>query len=253
MTARSRTSSTVDIAQKVKQSGKPIRIATQKVGGSWYPSLLYTIADNAVTSSGLQAPSAADRIPANGADSADAAVEGLITSALNGDLRRVGELLSPDELAVVHDYGKLILDRVHYDPPGVKLRNIGFHDTKTSDGTRVEITSVEIATADSGVVKVQLNGDCTTITVQGHTQRMCSPDLIGELSPLIGRDLTAAQRTAIADLFSGIMHATGLETTEVDGKWYVNPLRSYFHLFDALLSGLKGDDAKVLLQLLGDH
>ena len=49
------------------------------------------------------------------------------------------------------------------------------------------------------------------------------------------------------------MNATGLETTEVDGKWYVNPLRSYFHLFDALLSGLKGDDAKVLLQLIGNR
>src|ERR1700760_2079947 len=44
-------SSTVDIGQKVKQTGKPVRIATQKVGGKWYPSLLYTIADNAVTAS----------------------------------------------------------------------------------------------------------------------------------------------------------------------------------------------------------
>jgi len=206
-----------------------------------------------VTSSGLQAPSAADRLPANGADSADAAVEGVITAALNGDLRRVGELLSPDELAVVHDYGKLILDRAHYNPPNVKLRNLGFQDTKTSDGTRVELTSIELSTPDSGVIKVQLSGDCTSITVQGRQQRMCSGDLIGEIAPFLGKDLTAAQKTALADLFSGIMHSTGVETTQVGGKWYVNPLRSYFHLFDALLSGLKGNDAKVLLQLLGDH
>ena len=251
--AGSRTAESVDIGQEVKKRGKPIRIATQKVDGGWYPSLLYTIADNAVTSSGLQAPSAADRVPANGAGSPDAAVEGVITAALNGDLRRVGELLSPDELAVIHDYGKLILDRVHYNPPNVKVRNIGFQDIKTSDGTRVEITAVEISTPDSGTVKVQLSGDCATVTVQGHAQRMCSADLIGQLVPFLGKDLTAAQQTALADLFSGIMHATGVETTEVGGKWYVNPLRSYFHLFDALLSGLKGNDAKVLLQLIGDR
>ena len=123
----------------------------------------------------------------------------------------------------------------------------------TSDGTRVELTSIELSTPDSGVIKVQLSGDCTSITVQGRQQRMCSGDLIGEIAPFLGKDLTAAQKTALADLFSGIMHSTGVETTQVGGKWYVNPLRSYFHLFDALLSGLKGNDAKVLLQLLGDR
>ena len=188
-----------------------------------------------------------------GASSPDAAVQGVITSALAGDLRRVGELLSPEELAVLHDYGKLILDRVHYHAPDVKISDLGFSDTKTADGTRVAIKSISISTPQTGIMKIQVSGDCTTVTLRGRTQRMCAADLIQQLAPFLGDQLTTAQQKAISDLFSGVMNATGLETTEVDGKWYVNPLRSYFHLFDALLSGLKGDDAKVLLQLIGNR
>jgi hypothetical protein len=44
-----------------------------------------------------------------------------------------------------------------------------------------------------------------------------------------------------------------METSQVDGKWYVNPVRTYFGLARALLSGLKGDDGKVLLQMIAHH
>jgi hypothetical protein len=252
-TASAHGSKTVDIGEEVKDSGQPLRIATQKVDGKWYPSLLYTIADEVVTSSGMQAPSAADRIPAVGASSPDSAVQSFLTAVLQADLKRAAELLSPDELGVLHDYGKLILDRAHYDAPGIRIRSLDFTDSKSSDGVRVVLKSAEIETPDGGVVKAALDGDCTTITVQGQTQRMCSGQLLGQLAGGLGSSLTAAQRTALTDLLSGLTKAPGVQTTEVGGKWYVNPLRSYFELFDSMLSGLKGNDAKVLLQLLAHH
>jgi hypothetical protein len=250
---RHRGSKTVDIGEEVENSGQPLRIATQKVDGKWYPSLLYTIADSAVSNNGLQAPSAADRIPAVGASSPDAAVEAFLTAVLHADLRRAAELLSPDELGVIHDYGKLILDRAHYDAPDVQLGKLTFKDTKTGDGVRVGLQSLEVTTPDGGVVKAALDGDCATVTVQGQTQRMCSSQLLGQLVGGFGMSLTAAQRTAISDLLSGLTKATAVQTTQVGGKWYVNPVRSYFELFDSMLSGLKGDDAKVLLELLSHH
>jgi hypothetical protein len=246
-------SKTIDIGQKVKQTGKPVRIATQKVDGKWYPSLLYTIADNAVTSQGLQAPSAADRIPAVGASSADEAVESFLNAILNADLPRVGQLLSPDELAVVHDYGKLILDRLHYRATGVKIRSISFDDTKNSDGTRVNVSAIEIALPNGQIFKAAISGDCMTVTVQGQTQHFCAAQLATQLSGLFHASLTPAQQTALADLFGGLTKAVGLETSQSGGRWYVNPLRSYFNIFNEMLSGLKGDDGKQLLQLLGHH
>ena len=253
VSASSHSSKTVDIGQQVKRSGKPIRIATQKVDGKWYPSLLYTIADNAVTSSGLQAPSAADRIPAVGASSADAAVEGFLNAILNADLQRVGELLSPDGLGVVHDYGKLILDRLHYSPTGVKIRAISFKDDTTSDGTRVRISSIEVATADGQITKAVIDGECVNATVQGQTQKLCAGQLISQIVGLAGSSMTPAQQTALADLFAGLTKAVGLDATQVNGKWYVDPLRSYFDIFNAMLSGLKGNDGHELLKLIGNN
>jgi hypothetical protein len=177
-------------------------------------------------------------------------VRGFITALLNADVERAGELLSPEELSVVHDYGKLILDRVHYSPTGVKVRSVEFADEKGSDGTRVRIKSAEVQTSDGDTIKASVDGDCATVTVQGKTQRMCSSNLIEQLGGF-GGSLTAAQRTALSHLVSGITKATGIETSQVGGKWYVNPLRSYFTLFNALLSGLQGDDAKELLKLIG--
>ncbi len=245
----SRRTSTIDIDRIVKDSGKPVRIATQKVGGKWYPSLLYTIADNATTSGGLQAPSAADRIPAVGGSSADDAVKSFITALLDGNVERAGELLSPDELGVIHDYGKLILDRVHYSAPHVRIKDITFTDSADSDGTRVTLKSIEVDTGGD-IIKAAIDGDCTSVTVQGQTRRFCSADLLDQLGGFIP-SMTPAQKTAFADLLSGATKAVGLDVTQVGGKWYLNPIRSYFNLTNALLSGLKGNDAKELLGLLG--
>src|SRR5207248_2584092 len=60
-------SETVDIARQVRANhGETIRVATEKVGGRWYPSLLYTIAYYAVDASGLPQPTAKDAVPATG-------------------------------------------------------------------------------------------------------------------------------------------------------------------------------------------
>jgi hypothetical protein len=250
LTSSNRTASTVDIAQVVQETGKPLRIATQKVGGRWYPSLLYTIADNATTSSGLRAPSPADRIPAVGGSSPDDAVKSFITALLAGNVERAGELLSPDELAVIHDYGKLILDRAHYSPPRIQLKSIAFSDQPSASGTRVTLRSIDVIEPGGAETKASTDGACTTLTMQGQTKRLCPRDLIDMFGPFTS-SLTPAQRTAVTDLLSGLLKANGLETTQIDGKWYLNPVRSYLNIANALLSGLKGNDAKELLGLLG--
>jgi hypothetical protein len=254
LSANSNGSSTLDIDSIVKSSGKPIRIATQKSGGKWYPSMLYTIADNATTSSGLQAPSAADRIPAVGGSSADDAARSFVEALLQGDVERAGELLSPDELAVVHDYGKLITDRVHYSPPSIKLKDIQFTDTTSTAGTRVTVKSLELSGPDGEQFKLTVDGKCASVTINSDTKRFCSDDLLkvlGDDGPF-GQPLTAAQRTALGDLFSGATNTIGLAMSQTDGKWYLNPIRSYFDLANALLSGLKSGDAQALLSLLSD-
>jgi hypothetical protein len=62
----------------------PVRIAAVKVGDGWYASLFYTAADDAADHA---IPTAADRIPAVGTESAEGAVQKLVHSLLTGDYR----------------------------------------------------------------------------------------------------------------------------------------------------------------------
>ena len=51
----------VDVADVVRDTGQPIRIATVNVDGKWYPSLFYTVADYALQDAGKEWPSELDR------------------------------------------------------------------------------------------------------------------------------------------------------------------------------------------------
>jgi len=58
------THQTINIADFVasQNEGKPIRLAAQKIKGKWYPSLLYTIADNIAHSDGSSDPGPSDYV-----------------------------------------------------------------------------------------------------------------------------------------------------------------------------------------------
>lgn len=243
-------SATTDIGAEVRRTGRPFRIAAQQVDGKWYPSLLYTIADNVVTSHGLHAPTAADRIPAVGADSPDAAASGLVQALVQGDIARAIELSSPDELAALHDYGKLIVDRVHYSSHA-QIKDIQFADSTSGGVTRVSLKSVHVL-AGRADVSVAVAGNCTDVTVNGQTRHFCSSDIMDLLGGGEGpfhRQLTAAQRTAISHLTSGATSAAGLVTVQVGGRWYVEPIRTYLDLFGQLLSGLQPGDVTALISI----
>jgi hypothetical protein len=242
---------TVNLADRARRH--PIRIATQRVGDTWYPSLLYTIADNVTTSAGLQAPSASDRIPAQGAASPDEAVRTLVNALLAGDLSKAIGVLSPDELAALHDYGKLIIDRVRYPAPAVTIKTLTFTDTQNSTGVGVALKSLDLV-VNGQEFAVTVNGSCFDITAQGQSQHLCAQDIVHQiLGSGLGGPLTAGQQQALTDLFSGIKNLYGMQTTEVGGQWYVNPVRSILDEFHALLSGLKPGDAEQLISIFAQH
>ena len=59
---------------------------------------------------------------------------------------------------------------------------------------------------------------------------------------------TAAQKSALAHLFSGLLGA-GIVTTQVGGQWYVAPVRTLANLSTSTLSALQGDDLFALASL----
>jgi hypothetical protein len=246
---------TVDLARVIRANdGHLIRIATEKVGGRWYPSLLYTIADNATAAAELPNPTATDRIPAVGAGSPEDAVKKLVTTLLDGDIAGAIKVLSPDELAALHDYGGVILAQVGstYPPAPVKLESLSLNSRPGPDGTQlVSLDSASVLVKHVGRMSISIDGDCVRMTIAGHTQRFCTNQAVSQLDQLakafVGHPLTSAQRKALQDLTSG-SSIGGIVTTQSGGKWFVNPVRTIFATTTGLLQSLQDDD---LLQLIG--
>ncbi|MGI8880136.1 MAG: hypothetical protein ACR2KJ_06415 [Jatrophihabitans sp.] len=239
---------TIDIGQVVKQTGEPIRIATQEVSGKWYPSLLYTIADNAVHSGNGRNPTSADYIPAAGASSAEDAVRGLLDAAGKQDATAAIKLLSPDEMAVVHDYGGLIVKGTGSPDPSntFTVTDATFDTSKVSGGTLVSIKSVTVNTSD-GKYGFSVDGDCVSYTSPDNSGKFCAADALKS----IGRDsdISADQKAALQRLFTALPKI-GIVATQSGGKWYVSPLRSYGDLLLGVLGNLQDNDLLTLLSLI---
>lgn len=239
------TNEKVDIAEVVKESGEPIRIATVKVDGKWYPSLFYTVADYALLDAGEEWPS--EPIANNGAGSAEEAVKEMVQAGINADVERVIELLPPDEMGALHDAGPVVVEAAgNPSPAPVEVVNLDVEATDAeTGGMKVMLKEVEIK-ADGETFRVTKDGDCYSAEAQGDEQRFCAEDVATEIGD---SDMPADVQQALAHLASGMLKNTGVVATEYDGKWYVSPLRTYSELGLTALSDLTPEDVLALVSM----
>ena len=246
-------SQTIDIAQQVRDhGGAPVRVAAQQVDGGWYPSIFYTAADSAANH---RIPAASDAVAAHGAMSAAEAVKQAVSALLTADYRTAIALLSPNELAAVHDYAGLILQHAPTTTAPVHLEDLQL--TTTPDGAdhaKITLRSVSLTTDSGEHVSVSIDGSCVTATAGDKTQHMCAADLVTTLESFlnsvnINTALTGAQQRAVTDLLS-TAYQTGVVTEFVGGSWFVAPVRSVLEVYATILSGLQGDDAIQLATLV---
>src|SRR6478735_3891558 len=255
-------SQTVNIADEVANNdGKPFRIATVNRNGQWYVSLFYTIADNATQEAGLPNPTAADAIAAQGSNSPEDAVNALVNAATKGDLEGVIAVTPPDEMGALHDYGKLLLQQADASSVEGDLQDAGFTiDNVTWDvsdvtgGKKVSIKSLDL-TADNQSISIERDPAAGSLTVSAPGQPAVTID-----DSTIDTDIADYAQSANLDPqaveiikreFKQII-GLGLVTVQVDGKWYVSPVRSFGDVFTSLLKGLEPGDIDYLISLAGN-
>jgi hypothetical protein len=235
---------TVDIAEEVrKNGGEPIRVASVQVDGQWYVSLFYTAADYALRSAGKAWPKTS--VPAVGAATPEDAVKETVQAAFDGDTRRLVELAAPDELQVVHDAGDAIVAAGNGEPADVKLVEL---DTTQTDVRGKPAVQLARAVIESGGQRgtVERDGDCLVATPDGEApQRFCSADVLQQIGdtgdPTLRRVAPKLVRAAF-DL--------KVVTTEVDGKFYVDPGQTVISLYGDLLGVLEPGDVDALLDMV---
>ncbi|HET9142877.1 flagellar basal body protein FliL [Actinophytocola sp.] len=234
----------IDIAEATRNGKDPVRIATVKVDDQWYPSLFYTIADYALRDAGKDWPK--QGIANKGAGSPQDAVRDLAQAASDGNIERVIELLPPDEMGALHDAGPVLLAELGKpDALGAKITKFEADTQDVTGGQKVVIKEFE-AEAEGERVVVRRDGDCYSYEAEGESGKFCG-DQVAEL--LKDEDVPPAARKALVNLASGMLKNTGIVTTQVDGKWYVSPLRTFTDIELTVFKSLTADDVYALLKL----
>ncbi len=225
--------------------------------GRWFVSFWYTVAELARRESDAPPPDPAQRVDPNGAGSAEEAVDGFLRAAVGLDLRRMIELLPPDEARALHDYAPLFLDEaqeagadfrrsVDIDITQLDLRTAG------QDGDRAMV-QVERLGFDGAIpeedLRISYRDGCATLgplTGRGRTERFC-PGEFGEGAPeLFSRflpDDVEAPQLEVAQ------PELGIATVREDGRWHVSPTRTVLDNILATLRVLDRDDLRALREL----
>jgi hypothetical protein len=242
---------TVNITDEVRQLGHPIRIATVEVGGSWYPSLFYSIADAALQAAHENWPSRS--VPPVGASSADDAVRQFVQAALDADVAGVIARTAPDEMAALHDAGQVLVDAARGGgPSGIRIESATFADRAVPGGTAVLLAHMTLSSEGDQITLTHDNG-CYSVreSQENQTQRFCASDLSEQLQHESGVSLLPPEvTTLLKDMFTGLMNnGVGVVAGEVDGHWYVNPGRTMSQLMVDMYGSISPEDLTAVLKL----
>lgn len=235
----------IDIAKEIAENGgDPIRIATVKHDGEWYPSLFYTVADYALAEEKKEWPK--EPIANNGANSPKAAVQSMIEAAIAQDLTRVIELLPPDEMGVLHDVGPMIVDAAgHGEAQDITITSFQVEEQDVTGGTKVVLQEIGLE-AEGEQVKVRRDGDCYQVEAGGEQERLCASEIAEEMGD---SKMSSDAKRAMEHLASGLLRNSGVVTTEFDGKHYVSPLRTVTDLGLTVVKSLEPEDVLALIEL----
>ena len=240
---------TIDIAEEIRvhNHGQPVRIATVNVGGQWYPSVLYTLADYALQDEHDSWP--AQGIPAQGSDNPNDAVKDFVQAAMDRDLGKVISLLPPDELGALHDAGPVLVAKAGpARPSGAKIVTLETDTAQVDGGTKVTLRKLVVQGPDGETYTVERQGDCFQMTGDGQSKRLCVADLANQVAG--GDEVTPQAQAALQHLVAGLLrNGIGVVTTQVDGKWYFSPFRSFGELELTALRSLQPDDVLALLNM----
>lgn len=256
LTTMEPSSKTINIADEVRKMGHPIRISTVKRDGKWYPSLFYTAADYWAQAKSTGNPTAADFIPANGGSSPEDTMNKVLAASTSGDITTAISLLPPDEMGVLHDYGKLLTKNASSSSSNslgdVKFSNATWDVSDVTGGKKVSLKTLT-ATVDGkdyALVRDPAAGSLT-VTVPGEPAIVLNDSTLDSFIAKMNGDSSpmAPQLTKIIKSEFKQVIGLGVVMTENGGKWYASPLRSYTGIFTALLKGIDASDVDYLISL----
>jgi len=247
-----RTTNSRSVSTTGPNSGKAT-LGTVKVDGGWYVSLGYSIAINALRSSGHNgAPPATGQLQPVGAPSPQGAVQALFNSVSQLDLTGLLAGLDPEELGAVDAYppywlpsAQTALDKLQ-GQVGIKFGNLGFSTEAVDSGTLVKVDDGLTLSVKAHGVNVKYANGCYTVTGSGAPAHQCISGGDQDEAKLLDALPPAVQ--PIFKRLTTMRPDTGFVTVEENGKWFVSPTRTYLSAISAELSEFQPGDIQAIIQ-----
>ncbi|MEZ5219857.1 MAG: hypothetical protein R2743_00045 [Ilumatobacteraceae bacterium] len=218
--------------------------------GRWYLSLMYSAAEALRTEfDDLDVPD--EGVVPTGGDSPEGAVETMLAAISGLDLEDAIAVLDPTEMEALQRYAPLFLDDAQDAIDDVDLdweiRDTEYEVSGSGSRRNVSILALTLDVSIEGEqVTFSVDGDCATIEVDGESERFCKDDLKSEAID----DLGLADGEEITELIDVVNDALsdwevgGIAVHEVDGQWFVSPVRSWFDVMNGLLAALDADELR---------
>lgn len=177
----------------------------------------------------------------------------LVDKSLAGDYEGVIGMLAPDEMGVMYDYGKRVLAASDTSKPTdvPTITDLQFNTAPVTGGTKVSLKSISLEMEGKSYgVAIDTEKDAVTVTQDGQSQTMTLDQLLnGTMGGSSGNSMPTQVRDILQRVYGKVLEL-GLVTTQVDGKWYISPLRSMSGVFITLMQGLEPGDIDYLLSLV---
>ena len=236
-------------------------VVMQKVGGRWYLSGQYSIAYG----SAHQVPAIGAGVAARGAPSPEDAVRDLIRAAADLNLRRIIELMPPDEMAALHDYANNFVPNIERSNADArsqyKLVFPRIDATASVQGDRAEVAigridaDLTISLRDGTRAHALYVDSCLTITADNKTKKRCGPELVKLYEDFTGepipKELEGAGKT-FSESSKSLIPTGGIVVVKRDGAWFVSPIRTVIDDATAAMKGISDDDLRRIKQVAAD-
>ncbi len=247
----------------------PVTIVAEQAGGSWYVSLGWTLAAAQARAAGTPlAPQAAGAALPNPSASADGAVRQLAADADRFDLAAVIGDLPPGEVGPLQALaGRFLPGSSHALSALASHVEIGvlgmqLSDEPLAEGNLVRIGDLRLsavirtsglpAAMSVGTIRLELDGSCITVRVNGMLpERQCGVGAgSNQLAPLEAL-LPAGVATSLRRLAAS-RPDLGIVAVEESGGWYVSPVATMLHTLEAVLAVLQPQDVTAWASFLRD-
>lgn len=222
--------------------------------GRWYLSLFHSIAERARG----DRPVPEVGIAPAGADSPEGAVDALLTAVQDLEVEALLGLLDPTELEALQRYAPLFVTDAQQalDEVGIvwSVTDRAYSVSGSGNRRSVAIESLDFSASIEGVeLSARFADDCLTIVVDGGSTQSCAGDPAGDAGGIVDElglsDAEAGRRLveALEGTLSGFSGESPIAVHEVDGAWFVSPMRTGFDALDAALTGVERSELTDLI------